>query len=376
MRMTNITRIVVLILTSLTLTFWVSMAKAETNESVSSEATPSINLKLDMVAAAGAGSEAVAGKPTIGAKQPLSPFSLNVKVGALFLHRESNDDLALVTNSFAPGGTVLLNANDLNLGYEIVADVSLGVKLRVFGTAFGIEGRYFGLTEWGKSRGPFQSSGGAVVQFQTPVGNTFFPANISAKYESYLQSAELNLSWHPIEERLIAINGLNVLDKLSVFIGGRFLKLDEAIKITQDIGPGLNTATYKIPVKNKLWGGQFGIEAVPLRIGGLSIEGWAKLIYLNNDMHTRAQITQNVGPGFFAAADKDKSTWATEFGIGVKYAFNRYVALSARYQLLWLDKVALSPQQMPVSDPFVGRATVATDSVLYQGAWVGIVISL
>jgi len=375
MKATDITRTVVLILISFTLAFGISLTRVESSEPLSPGVIPPTDLKKDMVAAAGEGSGPTTEKPVIGATQPPSPLSWNVRAGLLLLHRENNDKLALVTNSFAPGGTVLVNANDLNLGTEFGVDASLGVKLRMFGTAFGAELRYFGLTEWSESQGPLLSPGGGVVRFLTPIGNTGFPANISAEYKSKLQNAEFNLSWHPIEKRLITAGGFDIIDQLSVLIGGRYINLDEEMKITQDIGPGLNTAIYKVPAKNELWGGQIGIEAVPLRIGGLSIESFVKMICFNNDMHTKAQITQTVGPTFLARSTKEKTTWASEFGIGLKYAFNQYIAFSGRYQLLWLDKVALSPQQVPASDPALRRATVATDSVLYQGGWVGIVIS-
>jgi len=339
-----------------------SLTKVESSEPLASDVIPPSDLKKDMVAAAGEGSGPTTEKPVIGATQPPSPLSWNVRAGLLLLHREKNDKVTLFTDGT---GNTLLNAKDLNLGVGFGLDAGLGVKLRTFGTAFGAEVRYFGIYEWSQS----DSASSQFVLLRRgaySIGYFAAPPNsvkVNADYESGLQNVELNLSWYPIE-------------RIRVFIGLRYINIDEELKNTIDFASGGALTTEKITANNKLLGGQVGIEGVFLgkTDDGFSIDGWAKVGYFNNDISTKATLNGPIGPES-TKSNKDKSTLGTEFGIGVKYAFTRNIALSARYQLLWLNEVAFAPQQVPVVNYITGRFTAATDSVLYQGGWIGCIIS-
>jgi|GEM_PF-4223163 len=295
-----------------------------------------------------------------GAAEEDCPYKLRLRAVASFLHREDNDSQTLVTDSFG-GGNELLNASDLDLGFDTGPDISLMLQYR----KMGLELRFFGLQDWSESKGPQTSPGGAVVQYLTPIGNTFFPSEVSAKYTSWLNNAECNLHY-------------SLMERFKVFMGVRWLKLNERLLIQQNIGPDLNLAKYNNTARNRLWGGQIGAEGVLFGSleKGFSIDGCVKGGYFRNDILTKASITQQTGPGFSAKADKDKGTFVGELGIGANYTFTRNIALTARYQLFWLDQVALAPQQIANLDPAAGTArSVDTDSVLYQGGCVGLTIS-
>ena len=290
------------------------------------------------------------------------PYKLRLRAGALFLHREGNDHRTLITDSFASGGNELSNASDLDLGFDTGTDISLLLQYR----KIGLELRYFGLQEWSESKGPQTSPGGAVVQYLTPIGNTSFPSEVSAKYTSWLNNAECNLHYF-------------LMERVKVFLGVRWLKLNERLLIQQNIGPDLNLVKYNNTSRNRLWGGQIGAEGVLFGNleKGFSIDGCVKGGYFKNDILTKATISQSISPGggFGANADKNKGTFVGELGIGANYAFTRNIALTARYQLLWLDKVALAPEQIRKLDVLSGVSSVDCDSVLYQGVSVGLTVS-
>jgi len=278
------------------------------------------------------------------------------RIGPIFLHRQDNDSLTLVTDSFTPGGTELLNASELDLcwawGWDFTVEAQRG--------AFGGEVRYFGVPEWSKDRGVETSAGGSVVQYLTPIGNVSSPSEISASYESMLHSVEFNLKWFP-------------MDRLSVIAGPRFFKIDEAMDITQNIGPGLNTALHHVTTENTLLGGQIGVEGVFFNIHGFSADGWLKAGYYSNGMESAVDVSQNVGPAYHSSDATRKGTFVGDLGINVNYAITPKILLTAGYQLLWIEKAALAPQQVPVHDPANGLGSTATDHVLYQGIRAGVI---
>jgi hypothetical protein len=290
-------------------------------------------------------------------------FSLKIEAGPLGLFRQGNNNIPLVTDSFAPGGNTVLNANQLDLSIAPGVDVSAVGRYRMFG----LDVRYFGIFEWSKSEGPAASAGGAVIQYLNPIGNTTFPSNVAAEYDSNLHSIEANVHWWPI-------------DRLSILAGFRYMWLNEDLTIAQDVGPGLNLASNDIATKNTFLGGQVGLEGVLLRFKNaffhgdqLDIGGWAKGGYCNNHVKTDIAIVQGSGPSYFAKGSADKGTFFGEGAATVGYKITKNVAIDLRYQVLWIQNVGLAPEQVAGSDPAVsGIASTKTQSVLYHGPWVGI----
>jgi hypothetical protein len=292
-------------------------------------------------------------------------FTVKLNIGALGLFRQGNDNIPLVTDSFAPGGNELLNANDLNLGIAPGLDASVWGRYRMFGLEF----RYFGIFEYSSSEGSGLSPGGSVVWYQTPLGNTGFPGTVNADYNSIIHNFEANIRWWPF-------------DRLSILAGFRYLMLNEDLTIQQDIGPGLNFATHEIKTDNTLLGGQVGLEGTILRFKDaffqgdeLSFGGWAKGGYFNNHIKTDITITQTLGGGWSAAESDNEGTFLCEGAVNVGYKITRNVAVDLRYQVLWIQNAGLAPEQVTHSDPFNGTASAKAQSVLYHGPWVGIVLS-
>jgi len=353
------------LLISMVLVLGITPTRVESTELISSGAKSSDDSKKNLIPAAVEGSVPINENAVVSASQPLSPILLKMKAGLLLLDRENNATLDLVTDSFSPGGTNFVNAKNLNLKFEPGLDASLRAILHILGTTLGAEVRYFGIREWSESHGPvlLPANNLVVMKHQSPIaflstGET----TVLAKYESGLHNAEFNLSWYPKE-------------RIRIFIGARYIRLDEDLRISHESFG--TTVMDKVSAKNDLLGGQLGIEGVFFGKpdGGFSIDGLVKVGYFNNDISTKARFPLP-GIGFLSArSSKDKNTLAGEFGIGVSYAFCRNIALSTRYQLLWLNNVALAPEQWHVTNYATGRISTATDSVFYQGGWVGVIIS-
>ncbi len=350
---------------SISLVMGVAPTTAESSEPISPDSKPFYDSKERLILAAIEDSNSNREKPVAEASQPPAPILLKMKAGLLVLHRENNANLPLVTSSFGPGGTTIVNAKDLNLGFQPALDASLEARLRMLGTTFNAEIRYFGIDEWTESHGPILRPANSlvVVKHLSPIAFlSTAESSVFAKYKSELYNVEFNLGWYPKE-------------RIRIFIGPRYIRLDEDLKISHET---FGTVVLdKLTTKNDLLGGQVGIEGIFFGKpdGGFSIDSWAKVGYFNNDISTKAKVPLPRIGNLSAKSSNDKGALAVEFGIGVSYAFCRNIALSTRYQLLWLNNVALAPDQWPATNYTSGRINTETSGVLYQGGWVGLIVS-
>jgi hypothetical protein len=283
-----------------------------------------------------------------------------VRADGVFLHRANSRNRVLVTDQFASGGTVLLNANELNPGFSEGWDVSI-IRKNVLDTCWDIEGIYYSVDNWNASRGVVRSPSGAWVQYQNPLGNGFFPSDISADYHSGLHNVELNA------RREIGEWG-------ALVIGFRYLDLREnGMTIFQTIvASPPNPAQHNVSSENNLTGAQIGLDGHIFSRGKLTVDGLVKGGVFNNSASNRVLITENAGPGFQSAAHVDHSAFVAEMTFTGVYSLNDHWSCRAGYQLLWIENVALAYDQVAVSDPANSTASVNTNGCpFYQGIILG-----
>lgn len=284
-----------------------------------------------------------------------------VYADAIFLHRSTPRNAALITDSFAPGGNELLNAADFKFDTE--AGFRLGlVRHNVLDTGWDLEAIYFGIDGWRATTGVVNSPAGAVAQFVSPLGNTAYASDVWASYRSELHNVEVN-------------GRKQVRDWLSILGGFRYLELNEnGLSLFQDIGPGLNLVNVSTGATNHLMGFQLGADSRILSRGRLELDCVLKAGIYNNKAKNRAFISQSASPTTFASTASDNHTaFVGEIGLTGLYQLDRGWAIRGGYQLLWIEGVALASDQIAVSDPGVGTATVDTSgSPFYHGAFVGL----
>jgi len=281
--------------------------------------------------------------------------------GALLMERTSPDDAVLVTETDDPASTEILNARDFDFdwrgGWELSA-----IRHNVRCSCWDLEARYFRIDGWRAVCGRFLSQPGAYQQYVIPIGNDEVPVEVSAIYESHLDGFELNLR-RPVGS-----------GRLTVLGGFRFVELDECgLTVTYDMGPGLNVATHQVRAINDLYGFQLGADACVWQTGWLSVDALFRAGAYGNRAVNSALVTQVVGPSFASRAADDHAAFLGELGLTGTCQLADSLALTAGYRLMWLEGVAVAPDQVGVSDPASGVATVDTGgSPLYHG----VVISL
>ena len=253
-----------------------------------------------------------------------------VRGGAVFLRRSSNRAVPIAL------GTPSYNSRDLGFDHEPGPYVSF-IRHGIFQSCWDLEATYFGVDSFAAAATT------ADLDFLLTTPNIFVPGVTPGRtdYYSDLHSVELNLrrSWN---------------DWLTLMGGFRWFNVNEIMNT--DIG---GVATHRIDVDNQLYGVQFGADAYLWGRGNLSLEGYGKLgVYANNsDART---TTVGIGGGVLPVivAAEDHAAFAGELGLTSVYDLTDRWSLRGGYQLLWLDGVALAPEQLDNMDITTGAASV------------------
>jgi hypothetical protein len=265
------------------------------------------------------------------------------RIGAIILSRDEPNAL--------PSAAVLRNADDAVLfdsgGLELDSHGGLDFTFAVaISSAADIQLRYFGIDEWSLSRVVTDPGGVRFVGF----GETVPSLAERLDYTSKLYSFELNF-----RPRLTEV--------IPILIGFRTLQLHEGFEVRTIDVPALALGAH---TNNFLYGAQIGIEPTILGgTGALQVGGLLKAgIYEN-----LAKATAYDPPdGTTISARRNRASFVGEVGLNLAYRFGRFITLSGGYELLWVQGVALAPDQSTTVDLFNRRAALCTATTFYQGA--------
>lgn len=302
-----------------------------------------------------------------------------VSGGAVFLSRSEPFHQPLLLGG-ASGGAVEIDASDFEFDLEAGPLVDL-----MFFSPLGwqLEARYFSVAAW-SSRHEFND----IVLF--PVGRLLFDdTNESVpvtepflQYESDLYSTEFNFR-RPVGHRFVGI------------VGFRWVELQEEYAASALERPTRfrHTNAVNYATHNHMYGLQLGTDVKLLDRGGpLRIDSSFKAGIYYNEADVRA--TRAVFQPFrredgtegilaFRRADSDEEGHASFLGeitLGATWQVRKCLAVRGGWQLLWLEGVALAPEQLTTTtlgDPTIAGtaadATVNTDgSPFYHGPYASI----
>ena len=252
-----------------------------------------------------------------------------VRTGIVFLRRDNQDDLVL-SNGATPITVGNLGFNEYTAGPAVTV-----IRHGFLNSAWDLDVTYFGVNDFHSTA----SSAGATTFFTTPNIN-FGGQTVTSDYRSRLNSTELNFrrNWN---------NWFTVLG------GFRWVELQDVL--ATDIG---GIATHSVNVNNHLYGFQFGGEALILTRGRFSVDAVGKAGIYGNQADQSTDIT-GVGGAVPALSARDTTTaFVGELGLTGAYAINDRWTVRGGYQAIWVDGVALAPDQFASSDILTGEATL------------------
>lgn len=286
--------------------------------------------------------------------------SLQVRTGALFLHRSDNNDDTIVRGT---GGTPLLNSSQVSPGGNV------GWELSVIGRCnddFAIEARYFQLDDFSYSSSLTNSPGGMGFAIDDETMGFFAgtgPIVGAIDYNTDLYSIEVNERWR-------------MNDRIDFLVGVRHIQNKETLRgvFTDSVVPG---TSLQFDADNYLSGAQIGFDALLLERNRFRLEGLVKLGAYHNIVRTAYGMDFNNGSTIaseHAADRRDGLSLLGELQVTGVYRLCDRVSLRGGYQLLFMTDIATATNQVVETDSaFINNTTpvrtrsIASDSPIYHG---------
>ena len=181
-----------------------------------------------------------------------------------------------------------------------------------------------------------------------PIAVGVFPGR--THYDSDIHSAEFNLrrQWNHWLTLLGGFRWINVNEILNTDIGG--------------------VATNRIDVDNQMYGLQLGLDTYLWSYGRFSLEGYGKAGIYSNDSDGRSSSFGIVGAVPVVTASEDRAAFVGELALTGVYDISQRWSLRGGYQMLWLDGVALAPEQLDNMNIVTGVATLDVgQTAFYHG---------
>ncbi len=269
------------------------------------------------------------------------------QVGALFLTRSRAKAEPTGKIFGQADDRLLLDSGDLDLGTSYGLDITAIVRL---GGSMGVETRYFGITDWSAAR-TVTDPLGTGVRFEG-FGTSIPAVSEQVDYTSQLYNFEVNVL--PL-----------VTEGVPLVLGFRSLQLHERFELWQ-VDPLPRSLGLGSRANNYLYGFQIGAEPYLVGAGGaLRLDGLIKAgIYGNH----ASQGVFSPLLGTSVEARRDLVAFAGELGVAIVYRFNRSFALRGGYELVWLSRVALAPDQGRKTNLAVPSAELDLGTAFLHGA--------
>ncbi|MGI9515617.1 MAG: hypothetical protein ACR2NP_01105 [Pirellulaceae bacterium] len=274
---------------------------------------------------------------------------------ALFLYRtQQSDSQSLVLENQTQNE--LLNTDDFDFTMNAGVRATLGLSMA---NCKAIELTYFGLQDWDETRivrGNDNLRIPGDLAFTSP---DFLNADqIQVDYSAHIDNGEVNL--------------VHTNSRLSVLGGFRYLGLNEFMRINSfDVATG--DSDYIIQTANDLYGGQLGLRLNKC-VGPLNVRLTGKSgLFYNDASQLQWVADQNVGNIRTSRGDDHTSSaWIADLSLDAGICLTHAVSLRGGYNVMWIDRLALAPDQLDFSDAANSGTGISTNgNAFFHGFHAG-----
>jgi hypothetical protein len=269
------------------------------------------------------------------------PARFGTAIFDVLLLNRSGPDFANLAR--VPGGAILTDTNDVDL------PTAAGFRFQwTFESACGNDLQFAYMGSHG-----FHASQAVTGPSVTGIffNSIMVPpsTSVTTSYDSHLDSGELNLrsrKWRHV----------------SPVVGLRVLQVHDEIR---NAVPGAENQAW---TDNELFGVQFGFEAAGLRYGPWTLEATLKAGVFYNDVDV---VYHSSNINFTHRAPQ--TSFVGDLNLMLRYQFTPRFSMRVGYQALWLDRVALIPDQYDEFDVFASpvQGNVDLKTVQYHGGLIG-----
>jgi hypothetical protein len=280
-------------------------------------------------------------------------YRWQVWANALFVTRSDASGQSLV---YEGKGPEIFDSGDLDFGFGFGPQVGVA---RCLNECNSVSVEFYAIDDWSAEG---QVAGDISVQFPS------FPwlpdeYGVAAfRYTSNLYNTEINFRHRASDTSW-----------LTTLAGFRWIEFGEDFGTVFETG-GI-TPNYTIDVNNHLYGFQLGALANVQNCGPWFLDGWVKAGVYGNaaDQETREDFTSVPnGSVTYAAARDSNVAFAGDIGVSVGRRITDRLSARLGYMALWIEGVALAPEQLDHSVPSAGTATVDNGGgVFCHGGFVG-----
>jgi hypothetical protein len=267
-----------------------------------------------------------------------------IRAELLIWNRAGGTSVPLVT---AP---IPLASGEIDGGWAVGPRLT-AIKHGIFDSCWDLELAYFGIDGFGGTRNVV-----GATSYLTNPAFVFAAAPVSVTYNSELQNFE--------------VNGRRAYsDWVTWFVGFRALSIDELL--TANINAG--ASTHAVATRNRLYGAQLGIDALLLDCDCWYVNAVGKAGIYGNSAE---QVTTTAGLGaalpLITYAGSDTS-FVGEIGINANYQLTDRLSVLAGYNLLWVNSLALAPDQLAATNVNTGVGALDVGgNLFYHGFNVGL----
>ncbi|MCY2996446.1 MAG: BBP7 family outer membrane beta-barrel protein [Planctomycetota bacterium] len=273
----------------------------------------------------------------------------------------------------------LLATSDLGFGWNPGLRVGGGIRLH---DCLYLEFSYLGLFD-SQALAPVVRSDSAP--FPTlpgdlgPATNVFHPADkVWVNYASQLNSFELNLLRCCCGCWTAGCDASSPCRSVEWFGGFRCISLNERLKILGErehvLEPGVERGEYDLRTTNNLYGAQLGARLRRCH-GRLGCEATGKAGMYGNAAYQEQSVVDfpNYALRPNTSATRSQVAFAGELNLSAIYQLTIDWNLRAGYNLMWIEGVALAPNQLDFSfTPTSGSQLDSGGGVFYHGVNVGL----
>ncbi|MEN6450187.1 MAG: hypothetical protein ABFC96_06835 [Thermoguttaceae bacterium] len=256
-------------------------------------------------------------------------------------------------------GTTATEAfNAKNFEFPVEAGVRLSAIRQLDCEPFAVEVAYFQVDGFAAS----ESVPGQSLMVTDANGPHFIVNDGVARYTSALYVGDVNLRWQ-------------CFDRLTLLGGFRMGQLNEHYHAA-GAGAGSGEAvTLDVDAFNHLYGFQLGADADVIDFGGpLKVKALCRAGAFGN---FASQNNRRVDAGFsdesLNANRDDHIAFLGEAGVVLTYEFTKHLSFRASAEAMWLEGVALAPEQIGSTNFIAGTADIDTNGgVFYYGGGLGL----
>ena len=276
---------------------------------------------------------------------------------ALFLRRDNSSvDQPIVLDS----GTTqtLISAGDLNFDTEAGVRFCLGRQLN---DHLALEAGYFGLHEWSATATAVGSNNLRIPGDLALATLDYFDADqMQVDYNSEIHSAEISL--------------VKQHEQLHILCGFRYFEFDDDLNINTYEGGTNTTSDYNIRARNSLYGAQVGAKFLQsIRRAEFRAVGKVGIYGTDSRQSTVVGDFDNQFTLRNVHASEADAAFVGEIGLNLAMPVRNSLRIVAGYNLLWVEGIALAPDQLDFTDTPTSSQFVNTDGgVFFYGANIGL----